>query len=304
MKLGTPSLLAAATIASLAISSFAQAQSNRKRGTVSNQGGFNLVNPGGNTRTAGLNQGFTQSGGQISNPAQTQPFVPARTQPYPNNNGQLERQIINEIGNALTQMNRPRPVPFPGGNNNTAGLNQGFGQYGRGNNAARFAPSYGSNSVANLNNNGFSQGGQNYQDPGVYNVPGYVPQGNPYYNSPGYYPQTNTVYNQPTQEYAQYDYATQPASYSQPAGQQYQIPAGYGGVGVGSVVNYGGASYVINANGTMSPSSGSSAATPTTTAAVQRYQVPAQYAGTPAGYVINYGGVNYLTSVDGTMSPY
>jgi len=231
----------------------------------------------------------------------------AHAQYRPQRGGSIEQQIVNEIGNALNQMNRPRPVPFPGGNNGVQNLNPGAG--------FNLAPG-GSSSVGNLSGGGFGPGIQPMYNPGfpggqpMYNPdynPGYVNQ--PYYQTPGY--QTPGYYTPPVQGYPAQDPYAQQAGYTyaptttyvSTGATRYQIPAGYGGSAVGSVINYGGANYSINADGTMSPAGASGPAAPAAPAA-QRYHVPAEYAGMPAGYVINYGGANYLTNGDGTMSPY
>lgn len=141
----------------------------------------------------------------------------------------------------------------------------------------------------------------------TYPNPGYTPYQNPYQNpNPGYYPnqansyQANRPYQaqrpvygqngyQPTQGYAQPGYAQ--------GAQRYQLPAQFGGSAPGSQVNYGGANYVVNQDGTMSP-----AAPPIP--AVQRYQIPPQYAGAAPGSTVNYGSANYTINGDGTMSPF
>ena len=99
------------------------------------------------------------------------------------------------------------------------------------------------------------------------------------------------------------DGGSAPAQPSQPAAQRYQIPSGYENSAVGSLISYGGASYVIGADGTMSPSA-DAASTPSQPVAAKRYQIPAEYAGTAAGLVITYGGASYLTAADGTMTVY
>jgi hypothetical protein len=93
-------------------------------------------------------------------------------------------------------------------------------------------------------------------------------------------------------------------------GQRYQMPAGYEGSAVGSVISYGGASYVVAGDGTMTAyagaAQGGSNAAQTTPGPVagQRYQIPTELAGTAAGNTITYGGYNYLVRSDGTMTYY
>ena len=142
--------------------------------------------------------------------------------------------------------------------------------------------------------------GQRYQIPGGYaNSPGSVIN----YGGTSY--QIN--YDGTMSPYSGVQQTSYQPTQTQSNGQRYQIPAGYQGYSVGSVISYGGNSYQIGADGTMTASS--STTNTTTTAASQpasgqRYQVPAEYAGTAAGYIINYGGANYLTAGDGTMTPY
>jgi len=131
-----------------------------------------------------------------------------------------------------------------------------------------------------------------YAQPGypMQRGPGYYPQGNPGYQQPyrqGYYPQ-----QQPQQGYYPQQ---QPATT-----QRYQLPAQYAGATPGSSVSYGGANYVVNADGTMSPGGGAPAQ-PLESAT--RYQLPPQYARTAPGSVIGYGGASYVVNNDGTMSP-
>jgi len=174
---------------------------------------------------------------------------------------QLERQIMNDVGNAISgrQPNYPSPNP-----------------------PSPSLPYYNP-----------SQGPQ----PG-YAMPGSQPQ-----VGRGYYPQGGAGYQQFQQGYYQQPqrgYYQQSASGSSMA-QRYQLPAQFAGAAPGSVVSYGGASYLIGNDGTMTAYSGpdqppSNTRTGSTGAvASQRYQIPAQYAGTAPGYVISYGGRNYLT---------
>ena len=88
-------------------------------------------------------------------------------------------------------------------------------------------------------------------------------------------------------------------------GQRYQIPGGYEAYGPGTTINYGGASYVVGGDGTMTPAAGgyqqqAAVSQPT---APQRYQIPAGYEAYGPGTLINYGGANYVIGGDGTMSP-
>jgi hypothetical protein len=108
---------------------------------------------------------------------------------------------------------------------------------------------------------------------------GYRPQRQFYYNS---------YYQPPQQGYV--------------AGQRYQIPAGYEAYGPGTTISYGGANYVIGADGTMVASTGGAQGVFQPTAP-QRYQIPAGYEVYGPGTTISYGGANYVIGADGTMSP-
>jgi len=159
---------------------------------------------------------------------------------------------------------------------------------------------------------------------GAYDA-GYFPQGgyNPqpqqgYYQQPqqgygqqpqqGYYQQPQQGYDQqPQQGYYQRGYDQQPQQQASVTGggQLYQIPAGYAAYGPGTTINYGGASYVVGGDGTMTPAAGgyqqqAAVSQPT---APQRYQIPAGYEAYGPGTLINYGGANYVIGGDGTMSP-
>lgn len=204
-----------------------------------------------------------------------------------NNRGsQIEQRLLNQVGNAINQQT-------------------GAGQY------STPGPYGGPNSASSPGNRGMYN-----------NQPNWAPYGQPNYN-PNAYPQTgsgNPAYN--PNPYPQYGYGNQsyiqrrPQNFNQQpqqngvvqnSGQRYQVPAQYAGYPAGSVVNYGGTSYVVSGDGTMSPSSGSGAGSTQPSPAQtpgQRFQIPAQYSGTAPGHVINYGGTNYLTNQDGTMSPY
>jgi len=79
-------------------------------------------------------------------------------------------------------------------------------------------------------------------------------------------------------------------------GTQYQMPAHLSGYAPGTTVNYGGTSYTVNANGTMSPAAqwGGNAMT---------YQLPGQFERTTPGTIVAYGGASYVVNANGTMSP-
>jgi hypothetical protein len=95
---------------------------------------------------------------------------------------------------------------------------------------------------------------------------------------------------------------------------RYQLPPQYAASAPGTTVTYGGATYVVNADRTMSPAA---AATQPATAqpgatqpaamqpspAAARYLIPADLAGKRAGSTVSYGGANYLINNDNTMSP-
>ena len=83
--------------------------------------------------------------------------------------------------------------------------------------------------------------------------------------------------------------------------QAYQIPDGYAGYAAGTTIAYGGATYVIQANGTMMPASQSDASAGFDQGSAPTYLVPSGYDGYPAGSTITYGGSNYTIGLNGTM---
>lgn len=177
---------------------------------------------------------------------------------------QIERQFLNNLGNAVTgqpYQNSPY-TPYQG-------PQVGYGQPG-------YQPQWGP--------------GYYPQQPlqGYYPQQSFYPQRG-YYTQPGYYPQ------QPQQGY----YAPQPPQ--QPASaQRYQLPAQFAGTAQGTIISYGGVNYVVNADGTMSPTTAAPARPRTNT---PRYQIPAQFAGTTPGSTVTYGGATYVINNDKTMSP-
>jgi hypothetical protein len=80
---------------------------------------------------------------------------------------------------------------------------------------------------------------------------------------------------------------------------RYQLPQQYAASAPGTTVSYGGANYIVNADGTMSPAA--AAAQPAGNAV--RYQLPPQYAASSPGTTVSYGGANYVVNADRTMSP-
>jgi hypothetical protein len=84
---------------------------------------------------------------------------------------------------------------------------------------------------------------------------------------------------------------------------RYGLPPQFAASAPGTTVSYNGASYVVNADRTMSPAA--AAAQP---AAVQpsppatRYLIPAELAGSGPGTRVSYGGANYVINNDNTMS--
>lgn len=87
----------------------------------------------------------------------------------------------------------------------------------------------------------------------------------------------------------------------------YQLPTEYSGAPTGSVIRYGGANYISNGDGTMSPyfvGAQGATAQPRLTAPIagQRYRVPTELSGTVPGTVITYGGRRYTMGSDGTMT--
>jgi hypothetical protein len=138
---------------------------------------------------------------------------------------------------------------------------------------------------------------------GMYGQPNYQPQwGSSYYQRgyqqpvQGYYPQQRQAYYPQQQPQQGYYSRQQPA-----AAQRYLLPAQYAGTTPGSTINYGGASYVVNPDGTMRPATASMAQPAANTL---RYQIPGQFAGTTPGSTITYGGANYIINNDSTMSPF
>lgn len=212
--------------------------------------------------------------------------------------------LTDGMSGANTTVNRPQ-VTFGGGGNqgfNGGGMQPGFRPQGNGMNVANPMVAQPGPSFNGFGNGG-ANGGYGYpvnsfinQNPvagGGYGGGNYVNQGGQFDQSQqGYYPPNQPGYYQQQQA----------APYVANGGQAYQIPAGYAGSPAGSVINYGGASYVLGGDGTMSPYSGAVAST-AAPAAVQRYQMPAGYTGYSAGSVFNYSGANYLVNNDGTMSP-
>jgi len=94
------------------------------------------------------------------------------------------------------------------------------------------------------------------------------------------------------------------------AGQPYQVPPGYEGYGAGTLVAYGGYSYVIQGDGTMLLSCPSVSCDQQPVCDQQPaddegdcqvFQVPDGYSGCAAGTVITYGDANYVLQGDGTM---
>jgi hypothetical protein len=126
-----------------------------------------------------------------------------------------------------------------------------------------------------------------------------------YYPQSNFYQQTQPIYNNQVQP-RDYRLMNTPSYPRQPAStvaQRYVVPPEFAGWPQGSTINYGGVSYVIGNDGTMSPYGGNARQTvqPTNPA---RYQIPAEYARMPQGSVINYGGASYMIGGDGTMSPH
>jgi len=182
---------------------------------------------------------------------------PAHAQQRANVGQQVERQILNNLGNSIT------------GQPNYSYQNQAYNPYQ------------------------YQQGG--------YGQPGYQPQWGPRYYQrgyqqpvQGYYPQQRQAYY-PQQQPQRGYYPQQPA-----AAQRYQLPAQYAGTAPGTTIAYGGASYVVNPDGTMSPGTAAPAQPMSNTL---RYQIPAQFTGTTPGSTITYGGANYVINNDNTMSP-
>jgi hypothetical protein len=96
--------------------------------------------------------------------------------------------------------------------------------------------------------------------------------------------------------------SAQPGSVAMPAApaRRYHLPSRFTATAPGTIINYGGVNYVVNANRTMSPAG--PAALPT--ANLTRYQIPSQFTASAPGTTVNYGGANYLINNDNTMSPF
>ena len=204
---------------------------------------------------------------------------PAHAQQRGNVGQQIERQLLNNLGNAVMgQPNPPAPNPPYGPYQGQQG---GYGQPGY---QPQGGPGY------------YQPGGLGYQQP----QPGYYPQ-----PQPGYYPQQPQQGYYPQQQPQQGYYPQQ-----QPQQGYYAAAAGRGPAlspadavrrhRAGTAISYGGANYVVNADGTMSPRT-AAPAQPRATA--PRYRIPAQFAGTPPGSTVTYGGANYVINRDNTMSP-
>ncbi len=197
--------------------------------------------------------------------------APAHAQRANNVGQQIERQLLNNVSSSIT--GQPS-YGYPNQPNNAyPGMQGGYAQPGY----PQRGPGY------------YPQGAAGYQQP----QQGYYPQQQP---QQGYYPQ-----QQPQQNY----YAQQPPQRGyypqQPAtAPRYQLPAQYAGAAPGSPVSYGGANYVVNADGTMSP--GTAAPAPPVNSS-PRYQIPPQFAATAPGSVVGYNGASYVINTDGTMSP-
>lgn len=86
------------------------------------------------------------------------------------------------------------------------------------------------------------------------------------------------------------------------AGRAYQIPGGYQGNTPGTIISYGGYSYVIQTNGTMllvqQPAATTNSQAPVAGTA---YQIPPGYEAYAPGSTISYGGYSYVVQSDGTM---
>ena len=216
--------------------------------------------------------------------------VPALAQQRGNVGQQIERQLLNNLGNAVAgQPNTPAPNPPYGP---YPGQQGGYGQPGY---QPQGGPGY------------YQPGGLGYQQP----QPGYSPQPgyDPQQPRPGYYPQQPQQGYYPQQQPQQGYYPPQqppqgyypPQQPQQPAmAQRYRLPTQYAGATPGTAISYGGANYVVNADGTISPRT-AAPAQPRATA--PRYRIPSQFAGTPPGSTVTYGGANYVINQDNTMSP-
>ncbi|HEY2154041.1 MAG TPA: hypothetical protein VGH33_00325 [Isosphaeraceae bacterium] len=80
---------------------------------------------------------------------------------------------------------------------------------------------------------------------------------------------------------------------------RYQLPPQFARSAPGTMVNYGGASYLINADRTMSLAN--AAGQPAANA--MRYQLPPQFAASAPGTTVSYNGASYVVNADRTMSP-
>jgi hypothetical protein len=158
-------------------------------------------------------------------------FVASAAAQNTNLGGQLQRQLINNVGNMLPGSQPMYPYQTP---------NYGAGQ-------PYYSPYQG--------------------QPAGY---GYQPQAGMMYNRQGlpYMGGGQTIYQQPgsnSYPYQQgrlirtrprYDRQLQPTSYTTPTIQRYQIPAQYSGTPAGYVINYGGRNYLSGSDGTMTPYNG------------------------------------------------
>jgi hypothetical protein len=88
-------------------------------------------------------------------------------------------------------------------------------------------------------------------------------------------------------------------------GQPYQVPPGYESYQPGTLIAYGGYSYVIQGDGTMLLSCSSVSCDQQQAddqSGCQVFQVPDGYSGCAAGTVITYGDLSYALQGDGTMA--
>jgi hypothetical protein len=204
----------------------------------------------------------------------------ARAQAPANPGRQIEGQILNNVGNAVTGQPAPVAPVQPGG----SGVPATPGQALQG--IQRQAINNATSAVTGQPMQPQATSAVRYQLPPQYaaSAPGTTVS----------YGGANYIVNA--------DRTMSPAAAAaQPAANavRYQLPPQYAASAAGTTVSYGGRSYIVNADRTMSPVA---AAVPPSPPAA-RYLIPAELAGNAAGTTVSYGGANYLINNDNTMSP-
>ncbi len=208
---------------------------------------------------------------------------------------QLEGQVLNNVGNAVTGRTAPVVPGQPGAMvpGQPAGLTvpttPGQALQGMERQAINNATSAVTGQPAAM-----ATSGARYQLPAQFaaSAPGTTVS----YNGANYVVNANRTMSPATAMAA----ATQPAANAV----RYQLPAQFAGSAPGTTISYGGANYVVNANRTMSPvAAAAQPAAVQPSPAATRYLIPADLAGSGPGSTASYGGASYVINNDNTMSP-